>query len=679
MSETVKSLARMYGVSLDEALDALENNNILVLSADIAIAEEKLPRYSKVLAELKETGGNSEPAKKKSFTEKLQKATEGDIQQKQAATQRIGGSQQNSQSGGKQYIGYRKSQESMKDTSRTGTRTSIRTSHQDKDEHQKQLLSRDYIIFTHMALRKPVAADIITEAIGVKIAKKTDTTLVVCAEAVEFVMEAAKKDSSIKRVADALESLKKYNMFTVLPGKISEENHAISTFIKGRNLSDSIIVIGINRGLSTFIYSRNKANENDQMYVRIFERDISAKGWLVNPKNQMAAFVDPGDKKKSPLSDAPKHLEGEIPVSGQYVFMKSKNGYEPVLLENELGHGGEANVYKVFSGTKCAKIFKNESNSELKMQKVAIMCSKYGLLRMIDTPIMERVAWPEKMLYNEKAEPVGYVMKLFKDTTAFSEFAYDTFEEIIPRVEKKHQITMAVNFAELIDFMHHNNVILCDINRDNILYDKDLVAYLVDLDSAQVADDNWYYPSNVGIPEFRSPEHIYDDDFSFCRKKADDVWIMQMLIFHMLTPDGDPYAGSRDFDDEREIIAGGYYPYQAGNIGAEDQIKGSIWHMIVSHFPKFLKELFWNSFHGEGKYFHEETRRSSLDWLRTIVRYQEALPEIVKTNPESGKYIPESYPERVQSKGSVKINSGDSDVELEDLLEQLKNFSQGWH
>ena len=120
-------------------------------------------------------------------------------------------------------------------------------------------MSRDYIIFTHMALRKPVAADIITEALGVKITRKTNTTLVVCAETVEFVMEAAKTDSSIKRVADALESLRKYNMFTILPGKISEENHAISTFIKGRNLSDSIIVIGINRGLSTFIYSRNKA------------------------------------------------------------------------------------------------------------------------------------------------------------------------------------------------------------------------------------------------------------------------------------------------------------------------------------------------------------------------------------------------------------------------------------
>ena len=147
----------------------------------------------------------------------------------------------------------------------------------------------------------------------------------------------------------------------------------------------------------------------------------------------------------------------------------------------------------------------------------------------------------------------------------------------------------------------------------------------------------------------------------------------------MLTPDGDPYAGSKVVDDERDIIAKGYYPYQAGNIGAEAQIKGSPWHIIVSHFPKFLKQLFWNSFHGNGKYFHEENRRSAYDWLRTIVRYQEALPEIVKMNPESGKYLPTSYPKQIQSKGNVKINTGDSDMDLEDLLEQLSAFKHGWN
>lgn len=41
-----------------------------------------------------------------------------------------------------------------------------------------------------------------------------------------------------------------------------------------------------------------------------------------------------------------------------------------------------------------------------------------------------------KNALQRKSEPIGYIMKLFKDTTAFSEFAYDTFEEIIPGIEK---------------------------------------------------------------------------------------------------------------------------------------------------------------------------------------------------------------------------------------------------
>lgn len=282
---------------------------------------------------------------------------------------------------------------------------------------------------------------------------------------------------------------------------------------------------------------------------------------------------------------------------------------------------------------------------------------------------MERIAWPEKIIYNEHEEPIGYIMNLFEGTTPFSDFAYDTFEEIIPGVKKKHQVTMAVNFAELIDFMHHNNIILCDINRGNVLFDKNQMAYLVDLDSAQIADQNYFYPSNVGIPEFLSPEHIYDKTFSFKRKKADDVWILQMLLFHMLTPDGDPYATSKDFDDEREIIAKGYYPYQAKNNAAEPPIKGSVWHMIVGHFPLFVKEMFWNSFHGKGAFFHEADRKSSWDWLNTMVRYQECLPDMVKSDAESGKYMPTAYRKHIQSQDKVNIIGGS----LDDLLKKFSS------
>lgn len=648
MSDTVRSLANLYGVTVDQAIQALEENNIIILSEDMPITNpQKLARFSQIISSVK-SGVRVTPVRSNSNS---------------MHTNTTQNSQNNNSTAPRNT-----SQQTR--THRPGTPP---PGNGDAEERQKQYLSRDYVIFTHMALRKPVTANILRQVIELKTSRNTRTKIVVCSEAVDYVKKVAKDDARLQPMADSLDVLKRYNMLTILPGRISEENHSISSFIKKCNLSDSILIIGVNRSLSTFVYFRNKNNQGDRTYVKIFERDVSSKGWIVSPKTQMVVFEDPADKSPAPFSDAPVKISSPIPASGQYVYYKQKGNITPLLLENEVGGGGEAYIYKVFSGTKCAKIFKAESNSELKMKKIALMCSKCNLLKAIDTPIMERIAWPEKMLFNEHEEPIGYIMNFFEGTTPFSDFAYDTFEEIIPGVRKEHQVTMAVNFAELIDFMHHNNVILCDINRGNVMFDKNQMAYLVDLDSAQIADQNYYYPSNVGIPEFLSPEHIYDKTFSFKRKKADDVWILQMLLFHMLTPDGDPYATSKDFDDEREITAKGYYPYQAKNNAAEDDVKGSVWHMIVSHFPPFVKEMFWNSFHGNGAFFHESERKSSLVWLNTMVRYQECLPDMVKSDPESGKYMPTSYRKHIQSQGKVDITGGS----LEDLLKRFNPSGNG--
>lgn len=596
MSDTVRSLANLYGVTVDQAIQALEENNIIILSEDMPITNpQKLARFSQIISSVK------------------------------------------------------------------------------AEERQKQYLSRDYVIFTHMALRKFQTANILRQVIELKASRKTKTKIVVCSEAVDYVTKAAKDDDRLQTMADSLDVLKRYNMLTILPGRISEENHSISSFIKERNLSDSILIVGVNRSLSTFVYFRNKNNQSDRTYVKIFERDVTGKGFLANPLKQMVAFEDPADKPPAPFSDAPVKLTSPIPTSGQYVYYKQKGTMTPLLLENEVGGGGEAYIYKVFSGTKCAKIFKAESNSELKMKKIALMCSKCNLLKGIDTPIMERIAWPEKMLFNEHEEPIGYIMKLFEGTVPFSKYSYATFEKYIPNVNKSHQVTMAVNFAELIDFIHHNNIILCDINRGNVLFSDNQMAYIVDLDSAQIADSEYFYPSNVGIPEFLSPEHIYDKTFSFKRTKADDVWIMQMLLFKMLTPNGDPFAAAQQVNDEREYVAKGLYPYQAGNKAAEEDIRGSVWHIIISHFPRFVKELFWNSFNGNGSYFHEKDRKPAIVWLNTMVRYQECLPEMVKSDPESGKFKPSEYRKHVQSQGTVDITGGS----LEDLLKRFSSSGKG--
>lgn len=104
---------------------------------------------------------------------------------------------------------------------------------------------------------------------------------------------------------------------------------------------------------------------------------------------------------------------------------------------------------------------------------------------------------------------------------------------------------------------------------------------------------------------FPPNEHIYDKDFLFRRKKADDIWIMQMLLFRMLTPNAEPMQSFADVDDERELIRQGLYPYQGGAHRAEEGIRGTIWHRIVSRFPSYVKEMFWESFNGQGRYFSE--------------------------------------------------------------------------
>ncbi len=524
-------------------------------------------------------------------------------------------------------------------------------------------LGRDYVIFTHMALRKPKTAEILRQVLLIQDKNNTKTKIVLCKEAMDQVMRAAQSDEDLRGMVNALTNLENYHMLTILSGRISEENHSISTFIKKKNLSDSILIVGFNRSLDAFIFSRNRRNESNPHYKKILQADVTNGGKLIVPDRRKPAFANAEHKPCSNLSTSPAVLKGRIPRHGDNAYYQQGGTLYPVVLESVLGEGGEAITYKIFQGTKCAKIFKETSNSPMKMRKISTMCSRRSSMESIDVSIMERIAWPEKCLYNTEGEPIGYIMKLFQGTHCLSEFAYDTFEEIIPGVNKFHQITMAVSLAELIDFLHHNNVILCDINKDNIMFDSNQSAYIIDLDSAQIADQDCYYPSNVGIPEFLSPEHVYDHNFSFLHKKADDIWILQMLLFGILTPMGNPYAGS--CTDEKKAVAEGLYPYQAGEKAAETDIKKTPWHMIVSHFPRSIKEMFWESFHGDGKFFHEKDRRLAQSWLNTMVAYQEMYPNHIKGDPESAKFMPERYRRYVRS------SNNDDELSLNDLLKRL--------
>jgi hypothetical protein len=509
------------------------------------------------------------------------------------------------------------------------------------------LLSRKFIIFTEAALRSPGILRIMEDVVRFKTNNKTDSKLVMVRGVLDRI-EANDGEEEYNDIIEAAETLEDYNIVVMLDGDAANESDILKRFIDKCVLSDTILVIGANPSLVRVIKIRNGRNRNNAGYQPIVMRDLNNSGSLSSKK---PAFPSARDKACTPLTSTPKQLKGAVPITGGFVFRK-KDYMEPVRLEKVINDGGaEGIIYQIDEGRKCAKIFKATNFSELKQRKIELMCEKYGELYQSNRAIMDRIAWPEEVLYIAYAdrtyEPIGYVMKLIKNTVPFSYFNYRTFSTLIPGVKKSHQVTMAVSFAELIQFVHENNIILCDINRGNILFDQNQQAYLVDLDSAQIADRTYYYPSNVGVPEFLSPEHINDEEFLYRkerRKKADDIWIMQMLLFHMLTPDGDPYATTEQVSEDKDKISGGLYPYQAGENEARKVIGGvgGPWHIIVGHFPKSVKFAFWNAFHHDGKNFKEQDRKDAGFWLGILLRYQEHLPQREKEDAESGLYEPKN-------------------------------------
>jgi len=653
-------LAAMFNMTLGEAKAALNENNIYPFTSNPKVEGEKLEQYKHILAR---KAGIPVPG----YT--------------------TGGAANNP----RVHTSVRRPD--------PPTQRSPEPSNQNAEQMQKKMLSRDFVVFTHMALRKPITAEILRQAVQYKLMNHTRTQIVICSGTIQEVQESAKDFAKLEGTAKALDLLKQHRMLTILPGPISAENHTISTFLKEKvRPEQSVLIVGYNRALSTYVNFRNSSNKDNPSYPLIFEKDVTSKGRLANPGKQMKVFEDPVGKPTAPYSTNPTPVRRGIPNAGEPVFVRQKDkdgnvSMVSILLESEVSRGAEGAVYKVQSGEKCAKLFFGPSNCEMKIKKIELMCSKFGRLRAMDPLTLDHIGWPEKMLYNANGEPVGYIMSFFNGTIPFSNFGSKNFDTLIPGCDKTHQVTMAVNFSALIDFLHHNNVILCDINRGNVLIDpKEIQVYLVDLDSAQIADQSYCYPSNVAVPEFLSPEHVYDEDFTFRRTKADDIWIMQMLLFRMLTPNAEPMLSSEDVEDDRDLTGRGLYPYQGGKHHAEEAIRGTMWHQIVSRFPPYVKEMFWESFNGEGMYFHEKYtptvradpsrgvsgspstgRRNARAWLKMMVRYQNDLPQMIQSDPENGKLRPKGY-RQYEQPNAVKIQGGS----IEDLLKQYGGGNTPW-
>lgn len=585
-------------------------------------------------------------------------------------------------------------------------------------EEQERLLSRKYIIFTLTAMEKSGTFKILKQIVELRIKNGTQSQLIVVSAAVDELKKDAEADRRRSYLMDNYElfnEMRKRGFLIVLQGSVAKEGLTIGDYIRTKcKGSDSILVLGKNMSLNTCVYLRNEGNM--QMgtdgkkhyrsgYIPVEERGISGKGYLQFVKKADDPVFGPIGSEKfkifkgkkyrvnvitTKISENKLQLRGIIPTVGNdvYEFRKSEQKWIPIRLESKLNSGGaEGGIYSISDNELCAKIFKKDSITERKMKKLELLCKKYEFLRGRDNSVIRRIAWPQTILYNEAHEPVGYIMRKFTGTIGFDEIVARKYAQFIDN-KKENEIIAAVSLVELIRFLHENKVVLCDINRGNILFDKQQRAYLVDLDSAQITDqDNvdisdgvatfFCYPANVATPQFLSPEHIYDCSYTFRHHIADDVWSLQYMIFLLLTRCGAywPYSNDATTKEGKNDIAKGnycyFYNYTTRHIiEKNDPLYGM--HCIISRLPVELQRAFYNSFSGKGKKFKAEHRYSAQVWMIWLVKYYYDLPKMIAEDSENGafqpgtvKYVPSSQ-KGVASK--IKVN------ELNKFLDNLDSW-----
>jgi len=552
-----------------------------------------------------------------------------------------------------------------------------------KKKEQEALLSRDYIVFTLSVLEKSGTQKILKQIIDLREKKHTRTKLIVVSAAIDELKNDAQANASEKSL------MENYNLFKimrdngwieVLTGTVVKEGITIGNYIR-ENLDGkgTILVLGKNMTLNTYIHlcnSEHMTNKDFRKpiyhagYIPIEERIVHSSGTLRSVWMK-PIFGCVGEEKKIsykdkeyipvvetvPVAEKVIALYSEIPSEGENAYFYDNKNWLPIKLVKEISRGAEGIVYCVEDQSLCAKIFFAPSITERKMKKLELLCQEYEQLCSRDNSVMTRIAWPQSLLFNDHHQPIGYLMRRFEGVSSFEHFDTQSYGEFIHE-EKEKQIIAAISFVELIRFLHDNNIVLCDINRGNLLYDNEQRAYLVDLDSAQISEKNpyktengkayyWCYPANVATPQFISPEHIDEHVYTFRHSKADDVWSMQYMIFLLLTCCGAflPYHNDAGSAEGKTDIRKGNYLYKSYysgkyNISEDDSLFRM--HCIISRLHTDMQRAFYQSFSGNGEKFRAEKRWPAKVWMIWLIKYYVDLSKMIRKDPEDGEYLPET-------------------------------------
>jgi len=301
----------------------------------------------------------------------------------------------------------------------------------------------------------------------------------------------------------------------------------------------------------------------------------------------------------SPVIHPDEMIGGGI-VPGIGSQLRSRFGM--VTLIDEMARGGEGVIFETDYAGIVAKVFHPNARTVHRIEKIERMLAA--------TSSLPAVTWPVSLATGADNEVQG----VFLPHAEGRKLATEVFLPNLLKIRhsewtRKDLVSLAIQLAEAVQYLHALGVIVGDLNPQNILVTDDARLTIVDTDSFQIEG----YTCPVGMVTFTPPELQGKQLAGVLRTQSHDAFALATMIFMILMPGKPPYSQQGGGDPGANINVG-QFPYPFGQQrGGTNQPAGP-WRTIWSNLPYKVKQAFH-------RVFADKQRLTAAEWAAVLKGY----------------------------------------------------------
>jgi DNA-binding helix-hairpin-helix protein with protein kinase domain len=237
-----------------------------------------------------------------------------------------------------------------------------------------------------------------------------------------------------------------------------------------------------------------------------------------------------------------------------------------VHLGSLVGKGAEGAVYELRDNPSlAAKIYFGPLSKD-RSEKIRLM------IPLRNARIEKLAAWPQTLLFQKSAKPIGFVMPKFSGHKDIHHlYSPKSRRNTFLRADWRFLIHTATNVARTLPIIHGVGCIIGDINHGSILVAQDATTKIVDCDSFQLTTNGRRFLCELGVETFTPPE-LQNGSLGVIRTSNHDNFALAVMVFLLLFMGRHPFAGRYLGKGEMQIpqaIRECRFPYGARRAAAQ--------------------------------------------------------------------------------------------------------------